>query len=67
MAMTLRLSDEQGEALRRHADQEDMSMQQVVKAAVDEYLLRHTDDARTRELGREEAARFADLLRRLGE
>lgn len=67
MAMTLRLNDEQGEALRKHADQENMSMQQVVKAAVDEYLLRHADDARTKDLGREEAARFANLLRRLGE
>lgn len=65
--MTLRLSDEQSEALREYAEHAGQSMQQVVKAALDEYLVRHADDAWTRELGREEAARFANLLRRLGE
>lgn len=65
--MTLRLSDEQSEALRRHAEQQGQSMQQVVKNAVDEYLTRHADDAWTRELAREEAERFDNLLRRLGE
>ncbi|MQA84403.1 MAG: ribbon-helix-helix protein, CopG family [Streptosporangiales bacterium] len=40
MAMTLRLSDEQTEALRRQADAEGRSMQQVVRSAVEEYLAR---------------------------
>lgn len=67
MAMTLRLNDEQSEALRKYAEEQGQSMQQVVKVAVDEYLARHADDAWTRELAREEAARFDNLLRRLAE
>lgn len=65
--MTLRLSEEQSAALRKHAEKQGQSMQQVVKSAVDEYLTRHGDDAWTRELAREEAARFDNLLQRLAE
>ncbi len=38
MAMTLRLSDEQTEALRRKAEAEHRSMQQVARAAIDAYV-----------------------------
>lgn len=38
MAMTLRLNDEQAEALRRKADAEHRSMQQVALAAIDAYV-----------------------------
>ena len=38
MAMTLRLSDEQTEALRRKAEAEHRSMQQVALAAIDAYV-----------------------------
>src|SRR5450756_3158784 len=38
MAMTLRLSDEQTEALRRKAEAEHRSMQQVAQAAIDAYV-----------------------------
>ena len=38
MAMTLRLSDEQAEALRRKAAAEHRSMQQVALAAIDAYV-----------------------------
>lgn len=38
MAMTLRLSDEQAEALRRKAEAEHRSMQQVALAAIDAYV-----------------------------
>jgi hypothetical protein len=67
VAMTLRLTDEQTEALRRRADREGRSMQQVALAALDDYLLRATDDELTDRLAEQGAARFADLLRRLGE
>jgi predicted transcriptional regulator len=67
MAMTLRLNDEQTEALRRRAEQEDRSMQQIALAALDDYLLRAEDDELTDRLGERGAERFADLLRRLGE
>jgi plasmid stability protein len=67
MAMTLRLSDEQTEALRLRADIEGRSMQQVALAALEEYLLRTEDDELTDRLTRQGARRYAELLRRLGE
>jgi predicted transcriptional regulator len=67
MAMTLRLSDEQTEALRARAEKEGRSMQQVARAALDDYLLRTQDDELTDRLTSQGAERFADLLRRLGE
>lgn len=45
MAMTLRLSDEQTEALRQKAEAEHRSMQQVALAAIDAYV-RQTTPAR---------------------
>ena len=67
MAMTLRLSDEQADALRARAEKEGRSMQQVARAALDDYLLRTEDDELTYRLAERGAERFADLLRRLGE
>ena len=67
MAMTLRLSDQQTEALRRRADKEGRSMQQVARKALDEYLLRTEDDELTDRLADQGARRYAELLRRLGE
>jgi hypothetical protein len=64
---TLRLSEEQTEALRRRAAAEDRSMQQVALAALDDYLLRAEDDELTDRLAEQGAQRFAELLRRLGE
>jgi hypothetical protein len=65
--MTLRLSEEQTAALRARAEQEGRSMQQVAQAALDDYLLRANDDELTDRLAAQGAARFAELLRRLGE
>jgi predicted transcriptional regulator len=67
MAMTLRLSDAQTEALRLRAEKEGRSMQQIALGAVDDYLVRAEDDELTDRLAERGAARFADLLRRLGE
>jgi plasmid stability protein len=67
MAMTLRLTDEQMEALRARAGKEGRSMQQVARSALDEYLMRAEDDDRTDRLAQQGAQRFAELLRRLGE
>lgn len=67
MAMTLRLTDAQAEALRARARTEGRSMQQVALAALDEYLLRAEDDELTDRLAEQGAQRFAELLRRLGE
>jgi plasmid stability protein len=65
--MTLRLTDEQTEALRSRAAKEGRSMQQVALDAVDDYLLRAEDDERTDRLAERGSQRFAELLRRLGE
>ncbi|MFN2496020.1 MAG: hypothetical protein ABR608_08955 [Pseudonocardiaceae bacterium] len=42
MAMTLRLDDDDTEALRAQAQAEGRSMQLVVQSAVREYVTRHT-------------------------
>ena len=65
--MTLRLTDEQAAALRARADREGRSMQQVARAALDDYLLRTDDDELTEHLAEQGAQRYAELLRRLGE
>ncbi|MEU7884143.1 CopG family transcriptional regulator [Microbispora bryophytorum] len=67
MAMTLRLTDEQTEALRRRAEREGRSMRQIALDAIDDYLTRVADDEYTDILAEKGAQRFADLLRRLGE
>ena len=67
MAMTLRLTDEQTLALRARAAKEGRSMQQIARAALDEYLLRAEDDEQTGRLAEQGAQRYAELLRRLGE
>ncbi|WP_248963914.1 ribbon-helix-helix protein, CopG family [Sphaerisporangium perillae] len=65
--MTLRLSEEQTEAVRRHAEKEGRSVQQVVQAAVEEYLARHDADEEIRRLGAAAAHRWRSVLDRLGE
>lgn len=67
MGMVLRLTDEQTERLRRQAEIEHRSMHQVALVALDKYLNEQGDNAYTKVLGEEEAARWAEALRRLGE
>ncbi|GAB3159130.1 MULTISPECIES: ribbon-helix-helix protein, CopG family [Microbispora] len=67
MAMTLRLTDEQTEALRRRAEKEGRSMQQIVVAAVEEYLARHTADEEVHRLGVEAVRRWKPVLDRLAQ
>ena len=64
--MTLRLSDAETEALRRRAEFESRSMQDVAKQAVREYVENHSrQDLLTRVLD-EELPRYAEALERLG-
>ena len=65
--MTLRLSDEETDALRRRADREGRSMQEVARAAVREYINRTSRQELLDEVLDEELPRFAEALRRLGE
>ena len=59
--MTLRLSDEQTEALRRKAEAEHRSMQQVAQAAIDAYVHQPTPLRRPSVPAAELAAIFSDL------
>lgn len=61
MAMTLRLSDEQTEALRRKAQAEHRSMQQVAQAAIDAYVRQPTPQRRQSVPVADLAALFGDL------
>ena len=67
MAMTLRLNDEETEALRARAEREHRSMQDVARQAVREYVEgREDSELLDRVLGTE-LPRYSDALRRLGE
>lgn len=60
--MTLRLSDEQAAALRRRADAEHTSMQQVALVAIDEYLAQPAGQGRRRSVPVDELFEaFGDL------
>ncbi len=67
MAMTLRLSDDETEALRARARVEGRSMQEVARGAIREYI----DSTSRRDLLEqvldEELPRYAEALKRLGE
>ena len=67
MAMTLRLTAEDTEALRRQAEREHRSMQDVVQGAIREYISRRTLAARVDEALDVLTPRYAELLERLGE
>jgi hypothetical protein len=67
MAMTLRLNDAETDALRRRAQREGRSMQEVARAAVREYIDRTSRRELLDEVLDEELPRFAEALRRLGE
>jgi hypothetical protein len=67
MAMTLRLTDHETDALRRRAELEGRSMQEVTRQAIREYIESHS---RTELLDRvldEELPRYAEALRRLAQ
>ena len=67
MAMTLRLTEEEQDALRMRAALDGTSMQEAVRRAVREYVARA--DHRDRVAAAAEAImeRHADAIRRLGE
>ena len=67
MAMTLRLSEEETEALRLRAQREGRSMQEVARSAVREYIDRTSRLELLDEVLDAELPRFAEALRRLGE
>jgi len=67
MAMTLRLTDAETEALRLRAQREGRSMQDVARQAVREYVDRTSRSELLDKVLDEELPRYSEALRRLGE
>jgi hypothetical protein len=67
MAMTLRLTDDEAEALRRRSELEDRSMQDIARQAIREYIETHSRAELLDHVLDEELPRYAEALRRLGE
>jgi predicted transcriptional regulator len=67
MAMTLRLTPEETDALRRRAELEGRSMQEVAREAVRDYVERTSRRDLLDKVLDEELPRFDEALRRLGE
>jgi predicted transcriptional regulator len=67
MAMTLRLNDEETAALKRQAESEHRSMQEVARLAIAERVNRSERSNLMREIASEILVRDAQALKRLGE
>jgi predicted transcriptional regulator len=67
MAMTLRLADDEAEALRRRAELESRSMQDVARQAIREYVEHRSRTELLDRVLENEIPRYAEALRRLGE
>lgn len=67
MAMTLRLSDDEADALRRHAQRTGRSMQEVAREAIRTHVERESRRELLDRVLDAELPRYAEALRRLGE
>jgi len=67
MAMTLRLTDSEQEALRERAEAEGISMQEAARRAVREFVARGQHRDRVEAASTLVMQRHAEALRRLGE
>jgi hypothetical protein len=67
MAMTLRLANDESEALRRRAELEHRSMQEVARQAIREYVENHSRAEVLDRVLDEELPRYAEALQRLGQ
>jgi plasmid stability protein len=67
MAMTLRLTDTEQEALRARADAEGISMQEAARRAVREFVSRSEHRDRVAQAASLIIKTHSDALRRLGE
>jgi plasmid stability protein len=65
--MTLRLVDEEAEALRQRAALEGRSMQDVARQAIREYVEQHSRADLLDRVLEQEVPRYAEALRRLAE
>lgn len=67
MTMTLRLTEDETQALRRRAQREGRSMQAVARTAVREYIDRTSRRELLDQVLDEQLPRYAEALERLGE
>lgn len=67
MAMTLRLDQQETDALRRCAERERRSMQEVARQAVRDYIERTSRQELLDRVLDEELPRYAEALERLGQ
>lgn len=67
MAMTLRLTDQEADALRRRADLEARSMQEVAREAIRDYVERRSRADLIDQVLDEQLPRYAEALHRLGQ
>ena len=65
--MTLSLTDDDADALRRRAEMESRSMQDVARSAVREYVERHSREALLNQVLDEELPRYREALDRLAQ
>lgn len=65
MAMTLRLTDDETALLRRQAELEGRSMQEVVRLAIKDRIARREHNERVRAAAGRVAGRHAEILERL--
>lgn len=67
MAMTLRLDEQETEALRRRAELEGRSMQDIARQAVRDYIEQTSKRELLDRVLDEELPRYAEALERLGQ
>ncbi|HEY7857214.1 MAG TPA: ribbon-helix-helix protein, CopG family [Candidatus Nanopelagicales bacterium] len=67
MVITLRLPDDESEALRRRSELEGRSMQDVAREAVREYVETHSRVELLDQVLDQELPRYVEALARLGE
>lgn len=67
MAMTLRLDEQETDALRRRADREGRSMQEVARQAVRDYIDRTSHRELLDQVLDQELPRYAEALERLAQ
>lgn len=67
MAMTLRLTDDEQQALQAQARIDGISMQEAARRAIREYVIRRSHQAEVSDAADRVMHAHADALRRLGE
>lgn len=67
MPMTLRLTDDEADALRSRSALEARSMQDVARQAIREYVERHSRAELLDQVLSEELPRYSEALERLGQ